>query len=156
VEKSGEKFGAKPLKVWVMRELQAAKRRAAKKKRANSHLEDAEQKAFVQWARTRVDLVWHTPNARKYSRGSWHYWKSMGVEAGIPDILIMHFRHCQLAPSPGPRRIALEFKAPGRKPTKAQRRIHDIFAASGWSVVTVYSAEEAKRVVTTLIPRIKP
>lgn len=123
----------------VKRELRNARKRAQRRKQVK---EDHEQQEFVKWAREHAELVWHTPNARKYSRGSWEYWRSMGVENGIPDILMF----CQGA------RIALEFKQPGKEPTVKQRAALDVFAENGYVTGVVYSAEEAKDLVRETVP----
>ena len=119
------------LEAEIDREERNAMRRAAKGK---TWKEDREQMAFVEWARPRCDLVWHTPNTRKYSRRSWTYWKAMGVEPGIIDIFIFYQGIF----------FALEFKVPGKKPTKKQEEVMCVLEAMGAKVKTVYSFEEAK------------
>ena len=117
----------------IGREERNARRRAAKKRHPFAS-EDKEQIAFVAWARPRCDLVWHTPNARQYSRRSWAYWKAMGVLPGIPDVMLF-YRGVM---------FALEFKRPGEKPSSGQRDVMKKLHELGVKVAVVYSCEEAK------------
>ena len=117
----------------IAREQKKAKSRAARK----PPLEDTQQIDFIAWARKHAELVWHTPNARKYSRAAWAYWNAMGVEPGILDIFLL-IRGV---------RMAIEFKRPGEKPTAKQRRVGEILARYGYEVAFVYSSEEAKNFV---------
>lgn len=117
----------------IAREKKNARKRAAR----TSKTEDREQMEFVTWARENCELIWHTPNARKYSRASWAYWNAMGVQAGIPDILMV-YRGV---------RWALEFKRPGEKLTDEQEAVLGILRVQGWRVAVVESCEDAKKFV---------
>ena len=120
----------------IGREERNARRRAARKKHPPAS-EDVEQMAFVAWARPRCDLVWHTPNARQYSRRSWAYWKAMGVLSGVPDVLLFYRGIL----------FALEFKRPGEKPSLGQRAVMKMLRGLGVNVEVVYSCEEAKKIL---------
>jgi hypothetical protein len=122
----------------VEREARLAINRA--KKKVSQKKEDAEQQDFVIWARAIFNLVWHTPNARE-KKTARLYWHSMGVLAGVPDICIVH-RGVN---------IALEFKSAGGKLSPDQKRIMRTLHENGWHVAVVYSAEEAKDFVRSVL-----
>jgi len=118
----------------IEHEMKLAKQRAKKK----PPREDTEQMSFVAWARTQpwIDLVWHVPNERKGKVARLYQW-AMGVEPGIPDIHIF---------ARG-KRLVIEFKRRGEKPSSAQCRVLDIFGRYGYSQTVAYSDQEARRFV---------
>jgi len=122
------------LETEILREKTIARKRAAK----GPPREDRAQIEFIEWARKHCELVWHTPNARKYSRRSWAYWKAMGVEPGMPDVMLI----CQGT------HIALEFKrTKNDKPSVRQKAVLGMLHNRGWKVAVVSSCPEAVRFV---------
>jgi hypothetical protein len=59
--------------------------------------------------------------------------KSMGVRAGVPDIIIIHAGHC----------YALELKAPDGRLTPVQHDTQRALAAAGAEVATAYGLDDA-------------
>jgi hypothetical protein len=125
--------------------VSTAKRRRA----ALKATEDAEQKELVRWLREDVGglFFWHTPNqlaARSGREGSIN--KSMGVQAGVPDLVVTN-------PVPGRpeiRGVAIELKVEGRKPSKAQRAVLETLRSHGWLCYVCQGADRAKRVLTAI------
>lgn len=65
----------------------------------------------------------------------------MGVTAGFPDLFLFY-------PVGIHNGLAIELKAPGRKPTPEQLQIHDKLSACGYLVLVVRSLDSFKRLVT--------
>lgn len=81
-------------------------------------------KAVVQHLRTRAvpGLVWwHTPNGGGRSKVEGAIFKSMGVRAGVSDLILLH----------AGKMFALELKAPGGRATEAQMAFQSDFDKAG-------------------------
>lgn len=118
-------------------EIQRAKRRAT---RYAGPSEDEIQRAFVQWARGRGLLLWHTPNANGSVRRA-SKMKALGQLAGVADIIIVREN---LTPA------AIEFKTATGRVSPAQQQWLDAVRSMGWEVAVVRSVEEAKVFVLAL------
>ena len=116
----------------VKLEIRNAKRRARPR-------EDSIQKAVVKILRAHpgVALVWHTPNERQ-SEKQRRYLYSMGVQNGIPDLMMILKNGTH---------IAIELKRPGEKPSAIQLEILKILKNSGWKTGVCRSVDEVLEVV---------
>lgn len=92
--------------------------------------EDVEQIAFVEWARPRFLLVWHTPN----QKAGTNYLKAMGVLPGFPDVCCISWAGAHLA---------LEFKSKTGKTRRAQDDVLGQLVLAGWRTAVVRSCAEA-------------
>jgi hypothetical protein len=118
-----------------------ARRHRQRKRQRQISLEEAIQRACVEWSRLQSPryplLAWlvHVPNGGIRPKGEAGKLKAMGVNAGLPDILI-------------PRRsgiwtgLAVEIKSPTGRLSRNQAKWLDAFAADGWCVAVVRSLEE--------------
>jgi len=67
--------------------------------------------------------------------------RALGVTAGFPDLFLFY-------PVGIHNGLAIELKAPGRKPRPEQLQIHDRLSVCGYLVLVVRSFDSFKRVVT--------
>lgn len=81
--------------------------------------------------------AFHCPNENQ------HRLTREGVEAGIPDLIIV----TPPPAIPGSPGAVLELKAPGKKPTPAQRKWLATFALYGWATAWADSEEQALAVL---------
>lgn len=97
--------------------------------RSQRRPEDAIQKAIFQHIRARGApglVAWHTPNGGKRKPIEAAIFKSMGVRAGVSDIIAVHQGKI----------FALELKAEGGRPTETQLEfIADIGRAGAFTAI---------------------
>jgi len=67
--------------------------------------------------------------------------KALGVRAGVADLIVMR---------PGGKAAAIELKAPGNYPTKAQRQFHADCQRFGWPYFVVRSLEQFEDALVAL------
>lgn len=106
----------------------AAKRRA--------HDEDQIQAAVVLHLTIRATpgiVWWHTPNGGLRNVGEARRLKTLGVKAGVPDLLAV--REGRL--------FAVELKAPGGRVSDAQREMLAALEAAGVATAVAYGLDEA-------------
>lgn len=84
----------------------------------------------------RLQLVCAIPNAGKRSIGAANYYKAEGLRAGMPDVLIP-------VPARGYGALWIEFKAPGKKMTAAQKDKAHLLQKYGHRVLCLDNAQEA-------------
>ena len=98
--------------------------------------EAALQRSVIQHLRwgARGDTWWtHIPTGGRRSPIEAAIFKSLGVRAGSPDLLII----CAGQP------LFLELKAPGRKPSPVQTECHDALRRAGATVETADNIDTA-------------
>ncbi|WP_430626804.1 VRR-NUC domain-containing protein [Thiobacter aerophilum] len=112
-----------------------------RKRRRRLPLEEAIQRACVEWARLQAPryplLAWlvHVPNGGIRPKGEAGKLKAMGVNPGLPDILIPR----RSGPWAG---LAVEIKSPTGKVSRSQAKWLDALAADGWFVAVARSLDE--------------
>src|SRR6266571_4977495 len=104
---------------------------AARKRKRKTYREAAIQKRCVAWFRqTFPDKILIHINNNSPGPAAAIRNKALGVTAGFPDLFLFY-------PVGIYNGLALELKAPGRKPEPRQLQIHDRLTASGYMVVVV-------------------
>jgi hypothetical protein len=104
------------------------------------HPEDDIQRAVVQHLRARATpgtVYWHTPNGGHRNMIEAVRFKSLGVRAGVSDIIALRNKEA----------FALELKAPGGRPTEAQLEFQSDFRAAGGHAVVAEGLDEALRIL---------
>jgi hypothetical protein len=94
------------------------------------------QKAIVDHLRWRAvpgAFAFHVPNGGWRSAIEARIFKSLGVVAGVPDLILIHAGRC----------YGLELKADNGRTTNVQRATHAAMRAAGARVATVYGIDEA-------------
>jgi hypothetical protein len=105
--------------------------------------EAALQRSVIQhltWRARPGVFAFHVSNERWRSRVEGAIFKSLGVRAGSPDLLII----CAGQP------LFLELKAPGRKPSPVQTECHDALRRAGATVETANTINAALAFLTRL------
>lgn len=124
----------------LMRELGLANRGRG---RRPLRPEQVIHRAVAEHLRTRSApgvVWWHTPNGAYYGARSQKaiqgaVMKSLGVRAGVSDIVALH----------DGKFFALELKAPGGRPTEEQLHFHDDVRAAGGYVCLAEGIDQALR-----------
>ena len=80
--------------------------------------------------------VFHVPNGGTRNMREAVKFKSMGVKAGVPDLILPVARNKYHS-------LAIELKAGKNKPTEFQLQWHEFLRKEGWYVAVCYSWEEA-------------
>jgi hypothetical protein len=107
--------------------------------------EDSIQRTVCEHLRMRGSpgvVWWHTPNGGKRNRIEAAVMKSLGVRAGVSDIIAVHEGTA----------FALELKADGARPTEAQLQFIDDFRAAGGDAGVAEGLDQALRVLETWKP----
>lgn len=114
---------------------------------ARHHDEVADQMALFDWLtyvgrRQYPVLAWcfHCPNGELRSWKVATRLQRMGVQRGVPDVLL-------LAPRRGYTGLAIELKAPGRAATAPQRAWHAWLTSQGYAVRVCVGWEAARDVL---------
>lgn len=112
--------------------------------------EAQEQQAVAQWARMlakqrpELGLLYHVPNEAKRSPATAALLKSMGMEPGVPDLILDY-------PAGAYHGLRVELKVGDNRPTPAQRRWLLALQTAGYAVACVWSANLAIRMITEYI-----
>ena len=80
-------------------------------------------------------VFWHTPNSGKVSKRAASRRKSMGVLAGVPDLIFLH----------SPMR-AIELKTDRGRLSDSQKELLPLLRSYGWEVEVCHGLEEARMV----------
>lgn len=104
--------------------------------------EAAEQKALCEWLTARGVLFKSTPNEGKRSYKTARHLKSMGMKKGFPDLTIISVP--AYSSNQGITCVAIEMKAPGKKPTKEQDWWLYELQKHGWATGWFTSFEDAQ------------
>lgn len=105
------------------------------------------QAAFVEWVRWNraqtplLRLGFSIPNGARMSPSVAKTMKAEGMEPGVPDWMLP----VRCGNSSG---LAIEFKAPGRKPTDEQSRFAAMLVEQRWFYRLCYSVDDAIDVVS--------
>lgn len=132
-------------------EMKRAEKRARQRPRRGARkLEEQEQARFVEWARARGLLLWHTPNASNSVRRA-QKMKALGQLAGVADIIIV-------TPTiyPDERGLAFEFKSDVGKQSQAQHDWQLNVLRCGWRYYVIRSFEQARALCLQLFPWMRP
>jgi hypothetical protein len=90
------------------------------------------------WTRPTPGGVWfHPPNGGQRNIIEAVRFKSLGVRAGVSDIIALRNKEA----------FALELKAPGGRPTEAQLEFQSDFRAAGGHAVVAEGLDEALRIL---------
>lgn len=101
---------------------------------------EAVEQSKLRKALDRADLLWcHVPNGELRDPIIAGRLCSLGVKAGVPDLLI--FSRCPWFPEA--RGVAIELKVKGGRVSPDQRRWHEELKGEGWIVGIAWSAAEA-------------
>ena len=101
------------------------------------HRETTIHKAIVQafkLLRKPDVLMFHVANERRCSEKEGSFLKSLGVVAGVPDLIFV---------MPGGITCWMEIKVPNGRLTPEQRAFHDVLTANEHRCVVVHSLDEA-------------
>ena len=93
-------------------------------------------KAVISHLRTRAEprvFYWHTPNGGKRGIIEASIFKSLGVVAGVPDLVFVHRGEC----------FGLELKADRGKLTPSQVLVHAAMQEAGAKTAVAHSLDEA-------------
>lgn len=107
-----------------------------------NRIEDQIQRAVVQHLRERGSpgiVFWHTPNGGYRRKSEAAILKSLGVRAGVPDIICVH----------NSRIFGLELKAPGGRQSESQMQFASDLNAAGGFCCTVEGLDRAIKVLET-------
>ena len=88
--------------------------------------------------------LWHCPNGGHRNKIVAARLRREGVKAGIPDIFL-------LVPRNGFHGLAIELKAKGKKPTKAQAEWLERLGKRGYLAAVCHGFEEAKDLILTYL-----
>jgi len=121
-----------------------------KKPRSGRNVEETAQKRFVWWARHHGLALMHPPNEllSKCSRGQAARMVEMGVQAGMPDLIIF----TKVESLPEVRFVAVEMKSPTGSLSAPQKRIRRVLEREGGRYHVARSFEEAKTIALVLWP----
>ena len=116
-----------------------------------NNYEEQEQREVVKFLTLAGVRFCHVPNGGKRGRIEAAIFKGLGVQAGVPDLLIFDpppFHVSRYDRQPRYIGTAIEMKArkdqvPGAKPTQAQRQWLDALRERGWFTAVCYGAGEA-------------
>jgi hypothetical protein len=97
--------------------------------------EDNFQKAVARYLDIKGVFWFHCPNGGSRNKAEAAKLKSMGVKAGVPDVLIFE-------PRKGYYGFAIELKVAKNKRSDHQMEMQEIFMSHNWKVITSYSLDE--------------
>ena len=108
--------------------------------------ESQEQIQIFEWAALMVNKIpelaelWHCPNGSHRHKAVAAKLRREGVKAGIPDIFL-------LVPKNGFHGLAIELKANGKHPTKAQKEWLERLVKNGYLAVVCHGFEDARDMI---------
>lgn len=105
-------------------------------RRSRQRPEDAIQRAVFQHLRARGApgvFAFHVPNGGKRKPVEAAIFKSLGVQAGVPDIILIRAGHA----------YALELKAPGGRLSPNQIETHEKLRSAGVDPYVAYGLDDA-------------
>ena len=125
-------------------------RTAAKPRRKSAGIYDPTETQFQQSVAQELDakgLLWfHCPNEGRRSPAAAAVAKSMGLKAGVPDVLIFN-----TPPKlPQYKGAAIELKVGNNKPTWEQRKWLDDLQRAGWFTAVARSIQEWQSLILEL------
>lgn len=100
--------------------------------------ETSEQIVVARWLRAHGVLFFHVPNGMWRDRRQAVVLRAMGVQAGVPDLLVM-----DPPPAGGAVGAAIEMKSAAGRTTPVQERWLEQLAARGWATRVCWGAEAA-------------
>jgi hypothetical protein len=109
--------------------------------------EHAEQAALMRWVELQarrypaLEMLFAIPNGGRRDAVTGARLKAEGVKAGVPDLFLPW-------PAGGWHGLFIELKAPGGRPTPAQRRWIERLQAAGYRAEVCYGWEEAAVVLS--------
>ena len=112
--------------------------------------ESEEQQMLFEWSALMASKIpelgelFHVPNGGHRNKIVAARLRREGVKAGIPDIFL-------LVPKNGYHGLAIELKAKGKKPTKAQEEWLERLGKRGYLAVICYGFEEARDLILTYL-----